>query len=90
MEVEGEVEGFGRSALVTDDLEEVLRDSRLVIANVPAFAHGPLAERCAPYLRDGQMVLLNPGRTFGALEFRRALTARAAAPTWWWPRPPPT
>ncbi len=75
VEVEGEVSGFGRLRLVTDDLALALADSRLIIANVPAFAHGPLAERCAPHLRDGQMVLLNPGRTFGALEFRRALTA---------------
>ncbi|HUU60881.1 MAG TPA: NAD/NADP octopine/nopaline dehydrogenase family protein [Acidimicrobiia bacterium] len=75
VEVEGEVEGFGRVSLITDDLEQALGDSRLIIINVPAFAHREMAERCAPYLRDGQMVVLNPGRTFGALEFRRGLTA---------------
>jgi opine dehydrogenase len=73
VEVQGEVEGFGRVSLVTDDLEQALRGVRLIIANVPAFAHRDLAEHCAPYLRDGQMVVLNPGRTFGALEFRQAL-----------------
>ena len=75
VEVEGEVAGFGRVALITDDLAEALEGSRLIIVNVPAFAHRDLAERCAPYLRDGQMVVLNPGRTFGALEFSRALAA---------------
>lgn len=75
VEVTGEIEGFGRIPLISDDLEQVLRGRRLIIVNVPAFAHRELATRCAPYLCDGQMVLLNPGRTFGALEFRRALTA---------------
>jgi opine dehydrogenase len=27
----------------------------------------------SPYLRDGQIVVLNPGRTFGAIEFRQTL-----------------
>lgn len=75
VELKGEVEGFGRVSVITDDLGLALRDSHLIVANVPAFAHRDLAARCAPYLRDGQIVVLNPGRTFGALEFRRALIA---------------
>jgi opine dehydrogenase len=75
VELAGEVEGFGRLGLVSDDLEQVLRGSRLVIVCVPAFAHREVAERCAPFLCDEQVVVLNPGRTFGALEFRRALAA---------------
>ena len=73
--LEGEVVGFGRIGLISDDLEQVLQGARLVMVCVPAFAHRELAERCAPHLCDGQMVVLNPGRTFGALEFRRTLTA---------------
>ena len=79
VEVEGEVNGFGRVHLITDDLEKALAESRLIIINVPAFAHREMAERCAPYLRDGQMVVLNPGRTFGALEFRQGLAASECA-----------
>jgi opine dehydrogenase len=75
VEVEGEVEGFGRVSLITDDLGEALGDARLVIVCVPAFAHRELAERCAPYLCNRQIVVLNPGRTFGALEFARELAA---------------
>jgi opine dehydrogenase len=73
VELAGEVEGFGRIGLITNDLAETLRGAQLIIANVPAFAHRDLAVHCAPYLTDGQMVVLNPGRTFGALEFRRSL-----------------
>ncbi|MBU1227717.1 MAG: NAD/NADP octopine/nopaline dehydrogenase family protein [Actinobacteria bacterium] len=75
VEVEGEVEGFGRISLITDDLEQVLRSAHLVMVCVPAFAHRDLAECCAPYLCDRQIVVLNPGRTFGALEFSRGLQA---------------
>ena len=33
---------------------------------VPASGHADVARACAPYLRDGQTVLLLPGRTGGA------------------------
>jgi len=80
VEVDGEVEGFGPVALITDDLEQALAGVRVAVVCVPAFAHRELAERCAPYLGEGQMVVLNPGRTFGALEFARALAAAEGAP----------
>jgi opine dehydrogenase len=37
----------------------------------PSTAHRPLAALMAPHLHDGQVVVLNPGRTGGALEFRQ-------------------
>jgi opine dehydrogenase len=48
---------------------------RHVLIAVPACGHADVARACAPYLRDGQTVLLLPGRTGGALEFRRVLRA---------------
>jgi opine dehydrogenase len=39
---------------------------------VPAYAHRPFAEACAPHLRRGQVVVLTPG-TLGTLEFARIL-----------------
>ena len=50
VEVEGEVEGFGRVRLITDDLEHALADARLIIVNVPAFAHGTLGGALRPLL----------------------------------------
>jgi opine dehydrogenase len=44
-----------------------------VLVAVPAYAHADIARKCAPHLRDGQTVLLLPGRTGGALEFQRTL-----------------
>jgi opine dehydrogenase len=42
---------------------------------VPSSAHRDIALHCARHLRDGQVVVLNPGRTFGAIEFARTLRA---------------
>jgi opine dehydrogenase len=40
---------------------------------VPAFGHRDVAELCAPHLSSNQTVVLNPGRTFGAIEVLRVL-----------------
>src|SRR5581483_1683999 len=60
-------------ALATSNLAAALSGVRVVLVAVPACAHADIARQCAPYLRSGQTVLLLPGRTGGALEFRRVL-----------------
>jgi opine dehydrogenase len=40
---------------------------------VPSSAHGNVAKSMAPYLKNGQIVILHPGRTCGAIEFTKAL-----------------
>ena len=60
--------------LVTSSLRAALADVHVVLVAVPACAHADLARACAPHLRDGQTVLLLPGRTGGALEFRQMLS----------------
>jgi opine dehydrogenase len=60
-------------AVVTSDMAEALEDADVIMVVVPASGHWDIAHKCAPHLRDGQIVILNPGRTGGALEFRRIL-----------------
>ncbi len=64
-----EGEGFAAFSLVTDDLRAAIRGSELIMVATPAFAHKELAEKCGPLLTGGQIVVLNPGRTAGAMEF---------------------
>jgi opine dehydrogenase len=71
--LEGAVNGFGRLDLITHEIAPVMAEADLVLVVVPANVHAFMAEACAPYLRDGQVILLNPGRTGGALEFRNVL-----------------
>jgi opine dehydrogenase len=64
---------FGKLRLVTSDVAAALDGAHLVMVVVPASAHRDIALACAPYLQDGQCLVLNPGRTGGALEFRQVL-----------------
>lgn len=70
---EGAVEGFGQLEMVTTEIAPVVADADLIFVVVPANAHAFMAQACAPHLHDEQVILLNPGRTGGALEFRRVL-----------------
>jgi len=71
--VEGMIAGFGPLELVATDPAPVISWADLIMVVVPAFAHRAVAEACAPHLRDDQVLILNPGRTGGALEFANAL-----------------
>ncbi len=71
--VEGEAEGFAPLNMVTSDIEAALDSSDVVMVAVPASAHRAIAAKCAPHLRSDHIVVLNPGRTGGALEFRFVL-----------------
>ncbi|MGQ9599160.1 MAG: NAD/NADP octopine/nopaline dehydrogenase family protein [Anaerolineae bacterium] len=70
---EGGPHGFGRLALVTSDMAEALAEAEIVMMVVPSSAHADIARLAAPHLRDGQIVVLHPGRTLGAIEFRHVL-----------------
>lgn len=80
VELEGAVSGFGRLEGVGSDLEEALDGARFVLVAVPASAHREMARAMAPYLQAGQTVVLNPGRTLGALEFQHVFRESGAAP----------
>ncbi|HEY8393046.1 MAG TPA: NAD/NADP octopine/nopaline dehydrogenase family protein [Capillibacterium sp.] len=73
IELSGVIEGFGPVELATTDVATAIRDVELLMVVVPANGHAFIAEQVAPHLRDGQYILLNPGRTGGALEFRAVL-----------------
>ncbi len=73
---EGGPHGFGELALVTSDMEEALKEAQIVMVVVPSSAHADIARGAAAYLRDGQIVVLNPGRTGGAMEFVKMLSDR--------------
>ncbi|MGQ9625553.1 MAG: NAD/NADP octopine/nopaline dehydrogenase family protein [Anaerolineae bacterium] len=70
---EGGPYGFGRLALVTSDMDEALEEAEVIMVVVPSTAHAEIARAAAPHLRDGQIVVLNPGRTGGAMEFVKVL-----------------
>jgi opine dehydrogenase len=64
---------FGSIRVITGDIAEALDGAQLVMVVVPSSAHRDIALACAPHLQDGQILVLNPGRTGGALEVRQVL-----------------
>jgi opine dehydrogenase len=68
IEVCDKVNGVGALSYIGTDLAAAMADRDVIMVVTTATAHRPLAQEMAPHLQDGQVVLLNPGRTFGALE----------------------
>ena len=73
IELMGKLQGFGRVQCITTDISEAIHDVEIIIVATVANAHANVAKSMAPYLLDGQIVILSPGRTCGALVFKRAL-----------------
>ncbi len=74
IDITGEhVDGFGKIAVASNNPSETITGSDVIMVVVPATGHEYMAEICAPHLRDGQIVVLNPGRTLGALTFNQTL-----------------
>lgn len=76
IELTGEIEGFGEINLATTEMHEAIKDVEVIMVVIPANGHHWMAEQIAPHLVDGQHIILHPGRTFGALEFKQVLNAK--------------
>ena len=77
--VDGQVQGFGPVRRATSDMAEAIDGADVIMVVTPSTAHKGLASLMAPHLVAGQMVVLNPGRTGGALEVRKVLRESAAS-----------
>lgn len=73
IELVGALKLRGKVKDVTTSLEQCVKEAELIMITTTATAHRELAQRLAPILEEGQIIVLNPGRTCGALEFRKAL-----------------
>jgi opine dehydrogenase len=68
IKAEGVLEGFA-SVQATTDLEYAMSDTEVIMVTTTGTAHKHVARAIAPYLIDGQIIMLFPGY-WGALEFR--------------------
>ena len=60
-------------SLVTADINQL--DSKLIYVTVPTNAHNDIARMLASKVKNDTVVVLSPGRTFGALNFQKQLNA---------------
>lgn len=55
--------------MITTDIPAAIKDVLLIMVVTPSFTHKMIAHATVSALCDNQIVILNPGRTGGALEF---------------------
>ena len=55
---------------VTDDIDIALKNPDIILITTPANSHKELAKLIAKNINRSTVIVLNPGRTCGALEFR--------------------
>lgn len=67
----GTINTFGSISRITDNMKEAISGCDIIMIATTADAHGQLASEMLPFLKDGQIIVLNPGRTGGALEMRK-------------------
>ena len=73
IQLTGAIEGVGKLHQVTNDIQQAVKGCDIIMVVTTANAHASIACQVSQVLKDGQIIILNPGRTGGALEFRRAL-----------------
>ena len=68
-----DVTGFGKIAFASTDIGKVMDGCELIMVILPSIYHESIARQMAPHLKDGQIVLLNPNASLGAVHFRKVL-----------------
>jgi len=69
----GAIEGTAQLAGASDDLSGTLKGARLIVICLPGFTHRDIAERCAPFLENGQIVLICGNSVLSSLLFAKTL-----------------
>lgn len=69
----GALEGFFPLDLITQNLKLAIKDADVIMVVTPASAHKNIAQKLAPLLSNNQIIILNPGRTFGAVEVKKII-----------------
>lgn len=67
----GVVSGEAKVARASANIKDVI--ANFVMVTTPSNAHRDIAKMLAPYVNKDMVIVLNPGRTFGAIEFAEEL-----------------
>lgn len=70
----GKLETEG-NVVASTNLKDLVEGAEIIMIATTATAHYDLACQMSAFLADGQIIVLNPGRTGGAIEFSNGLSA---------------
>lgn len=73
IEGNSDVTGFGKIAMASTDIGQVMEGAKIILVVLPSLYHKDMAKKMAPHLKDGQCVVLNPNASLGTVEFRKQL-----------------
>lgn len=73
----GVVNGEAKISKISTNIAEVVAD--FIMVTTPSSAHKDIARELAPYVTPETVVVLNPGRTFGAIEFAEELKSHGVS-----------
>lgn len=73
IKLQGKINGIGKISCFTTNSSEIIPDADIIMITTTANAHQAVACNIAPFIKDDQIIILNPGRTCGALVFKQAL-----------------
>jgi opine dehydrogenase len=62
------IDGIAKLNLATTDIQQAIKDAEVIFVITPAFGHKAMADVSAPFVQDGQIIVLMPG-SGGSLEF---------------------
>ena len=62
------IDGTAKLNLATTDIQQAIKDAEVIFVITPAFGHKAMAEFCAPFVQECQIIVLMPG-SGGSLEF---------------------
>lgn len=77
IELKGALTEKARLYSITDSIQEAVSFADVILIVTTATAHREIAEQMLPYLRNNQLLILNPGRTCGVLEVDAVLKKRS-------------
>ena len=80
MRLFGAVEGEAGIGRITHDIGEAILGADIIMVVIPAVYQRSIAQAMAQFLTAGQIIILNPGATGGALEVRN-IFQKAGAPS---------
>ncbi len=68
-------ENVAKLNLATTDIRQAITEAEVLFVITPAFGHKSIAEACAPFVQEGQIIVLMPG-SGGSLEFAKIFKQR--------------
>ena len=64
----GNIEGSYKIKNITNNYKKAIEDADIILYVIPASAHRMITKQILPFVKNNQIIILNPGRTWGAIE----------------------